>query len=181
LRDNPWLAGFLEADGYFYCGFNLNSEGIAEIVKNYMSLVQKQIYKTDSNIPKENNSNFQIMNKIKEFLEVKNVNEIKRIKTNYIELSYEVRTSKKSSCDILINYLSVYPLFSSKYQDFLNWREFHRIRLSKEYGFFIYNKRCKIIMTGGICIWINNNSLSFWCLYFGKFKKYKFFKKTCNF
>ena len=24
LGDNPWLAGFIEADGKFYCGFDLN-------------------------------------------------------------------------------------------------------------------------------------------------------------
>lgn len=98
-----------------------------------MRISQKQIYKITSDIPEENNSNFQIMEKIREFLDVKNVNEIKRIKDKYIELSYEVRTTKKTSCDILIDYLSTYPLFSSKHQDFLDWREFHHIRLSKEY------------------------------------------------
>lgn len=133
LGNNPWLTGFIEADGNFFCGFGLNSEGIAEVVKSYMRISQKQMYKITSDIPKENNSNFQIMEKIREFLDVKNVNEIKRIKDKYIELSYEVRTTKKTSCDILIDYLSTYPLFSSKHQDFLDWREFHHIRLSKEY------------------------------------------------
>jgi len=133
LGDNPWLTGFIEADGNFYCGFDLNSEGIAEIVKSYMRVSQKQMYKITSDIPKENNSNLQIMEKIREFLDVKNVNEIKRTKKDYVELSYEVRTTKKTSCDLLINYLLEYPLFSSKHQDFLDWREFHRIRLSREY------------------------------------------------
>jgi hypothetical protein len=85
-----------------------------------MRVSQKQMYKITSDIPKKNNSNFQIMEKIREFLDVKNVSEIKRTKENYVELSYEVRTTKKTSCDILINYLSVYPLFSSKHQDFLD-------------------------------------------------------------
>jgi len=133
LGDNPWLTGFIEADGNFYCGFDLNSEGIAEIVKSYMRVSQKQMYKITSDIPKENNSKLQIMEKIREFLDVKNVNEIKRTKKDYVELSYEVRTTKKTSCDLLINYLLEYPLFSSKHQDFLDWREFHRIRLSREY------------------------------------------------
>ena len=133
LGNNPWLTGFIEADGNFYCGFGLNSEGIAEVVKSYMRISQKQIYKITSDISKENNSNFQIMEKIRVFLDVKNVNEIKRIKDNYVELSYEVRTTKKTSCDNLIDYLSTYPLFSSKHQDFLDWREFHRVRLSRGY------------------------------------------------
>jgi len=114
------LTGFIEADGNFYCGFDLNSEGIAEIVKSYMRVSQKQMYKITSDIPKENNSNLQIMEKIREFLDVKNVNEIKRTKKDYVELSYEVRTTKKTSCDLLINYLLEYPLFSSKHQDFLD-------------------------------------------------------------
>ena len=64
------------------------------------------------------------------------MNVIKRTKKDYVELSYEVRTTKITSCDNLIKYLSKYPLFSSKHQDFLDWREFHRIRLSREYKTF---------------------------------------------
>jgi hypothetical protein len=60
------------------------------------------------------------MEKIRQFIQVKTVTSIKRTKNKFIESSYEVRTTKKQSCDILINYLSVYPLFSSKHQDFLD-------------------------------------------------------------
>ena len=133
LGDNPWLAGFISADGYFYCSFDLNSNGIVKVVKNYMSISQKQLYKTTLNIPKENNTNYLIMEKIRKFLDIKAVNKIKRTKNNYIELAYEIRTLKKSSCNILINYLLKYPLFSSKHQDFLDWNEVYRIRLYKEY------------------------------------------------
>nr|QCW06881.1 hypothetical protein [Drechslerella brochopaga] len=80
LGNNPWLTGFLEADGNFYCSFDLDTQGIAKIVKNYMRISQKQEYKISSDISKENNSNFQIMEKIREFLDVKIVNEIKRTK-----------------------------------------------------------------------------------------------------
>lgn len=97
-----------------------------------MRISKKQMYKTTS-VAKQSNSNLQIMEKIKQYLGVKTVNEIKRIKKDYVELSYEIRTTKKTSCDLLINYLSIYPLFSSKHKDFLDWREFHRIRLSRQY------------------------------------------------
>jgi len=133
LGENPWLAGFIEADGNFYCSFDLNSEGITKVVKSYMRVSQKQMYKTTSDLPNQNHSNLQIMEKIREFLDVKTVSVIKRTKKDYVELAYEVRTTKKTSCNLLIKYLSVYPLFSSKHQDFLDWREFHRIRLSREY------------------------------------------------
>jgi len=131
LKNNAWLSGFIEADGNFYCGFNLNTEGIAEELKTYMRISQKRLY--NNNSPKNNNSNFFIMDKIKEFLDIKKVTEIKRDKINFIELSYEIRTTKKTSCEILKNYLNNYPLFSSKHQDFLSWCEFNKIRLSREY------------------------------------------------
>ncbi len=39
-----------------------------------MRISKKQFYNVTSNIPKENNSNSQIMEKIREFLDVKMVN-----------------------------------------------------------------------------------------------------------
>jgi len=85
-----------------------------------MRISQKRSYKLNSEIPEDKNSNLDIMEKIKEFLYIKNVNKIQRIKENYVELAYEVRTTKKESCDLLIDYLTTYPLFSSKFQDFLD-------------------------------------------------------------
>lgn len=135
LGDNPWLAGFIEADGSFHCGFDLNENGIANRVRCYMTLSQKQLYraKSETGLAEKDNSNFYIMEKIQEFLEVKTVNNIKRIKQDYIEEAYVVRTNKKSSCDILINYLKVYPLFSSKHQDFLDWSKAYHIKVSQEF------------------------------------------------
>jgi hypothetical protein len=130
LGNNPWLAGFLDSDGKFYCEYKLNSNGIATLVKSYMRVSQKQSYNTTVYA---DNSNLCLMEKIREFLDVKNVTKIQRNKPNYIELAYEVRTSKKSSCDILINYLINFPMFSSKHLDYLNWKEFHNIRISKQY------------------------------------------------
>jgi len=133
LGGNPWLAGFIEADGHFYCGFDLNSMGIASTVKCYMAISQKTLYKANSDLSEKDNSNLNIMEKIREFLDVKNVNNIQRIKENYTELSYSVRTTKKSSCQILLNYLNAYPLFSSKHQDFLDWSKAHHIRIHRKY------------------------------------------------
>lgn len=73
------------------------------------------------------------MEKIREFLDVKCVYEIKRTRTKNIELAFEVITNRKISSEKLINYLYKYPLFSSKHQDFLCWAEIHKLRLSKTY------------------------------------------------
>ena len=133
LSSNSWLAGFIESDGNFYCGFEMGYDGIAKRVKCYMRISQKRSYKLNAEIPENKNSNLDIMEKIKEFLLVKSVTKILRDRKEYTELAYEVRTVKKESCDILIEYLTTYPLFSSKHQDFLDWKKAHEIRISKSY------------------------------------------------
>lgn len=61
-----------------------------------MRVSQKQSYKNTSYISEENNSNYLIMEKIREYLDVKTVTKINRTKEKYVELSYEVRTNKKT-------------------------------------------------------------------------------------
>lgn len=94
LGNNPWLTGFIEADGHFYCGFDLNADGLATKVKCYMTISQKQLYKANSD-KLNDNSNFNFMKGIQEFLDIKTVNEIKRIKDGaqrswapYVETAY---------------------------------------------------------------------------------------------
>ena len=131
LGNNPWLSGFIEADGHFYCGFDLNADGLATKVKCYMALSQKELYKANSD-KLNDNSNFNFMKSIQEFLGIKTVNEIKRIKENYVERAYVVKTIKNSSCEALINYLNNYPLFSSKHQDFLAWHKAYLIKINRK-------------------------------------------------
>jgi LAGLIDADG endonuclease len=67
------------------------------------------------------NSYYYLMEKIRIFLNVNNLRIIKRIrKDNFIELGYEIRTSKRESKNILINYLNNYSLYSNKYLDYLD-------------------------------------------------------------
>lgn len=65
------------------------------------------------------NSYLPIMETIKEYFYVSKVVKINRIKINYNENAYEVRTDKRESCEKLINYLDKYSLYSSKYLDYL--------------------------------------------------------------
>ena len=67
------------------------------------------------------NNYFLIMDTIKTYLKISQLKIINRYHENYIEEGYEVRTDKKESCEILIKYLSTFPLFSSKHLDFLDW------------------------------------------------------------
>ena len=86
LGSNPWLSGFIESDGKFYCEFNLKSEEIATIIKGYMRVSPKQSYKSTTTISKINEI-FYKMVWGKGLLDVKNVTEIQRNKPNYMELN----------------------------------------------------------------------------------------------
>lgn len=137
LDKNSWLSGLLDTDGSFTASYSLNKENIINGIWCYMRISQKQSYNYySSNLNKENNmlnnnviksdSNLDIMNRIKDYLKVKNVKRINRERISYTELGYEIRTTKIDSNLILINYLTHYPLFSSKYLDYLDWKKIIR-------------------------------------------------------
>lgn len=147
IGKNAWLSGFLDCDSCFSCFFNINKTGIAKDIHCYMRLSQRQYYNiknsttdinnnesVDDNQKLGNNSYFHIMEKIRIFLNVNNLRIIKRIKkNNFIESGYEIRTSKKESNNILINYFNNYPLYSSKYLDYLDWKSMLKIKNNREY------------------------------------------------
>lgn len=120
IGNNAWLSGFLEADGNFYSVFSVNSSGIANSIRYYMRISQRADYLRKNDITQTKVSCLPIMTEIANFLNVSKVNSISRIKPNYTEEVYEVRTVKRFSCEILINYLSKHPLYGSKHLDFFN-------------------------------------------------------------
>jgi hypothetical protein len=106
IDSNAWLSGFIEADGSFSIFLNKNS------IRIRFSLTQSSKNKVGI-------SNEAIMNIIAEYLEVK-VSIYQRKKTpNSIELT--VKTQSIKSNDILINYLTKFPLWSSKFLNYSDW------------------------------------------------------------
>lgn len=141
ICSNSWLSGFIEADGNFYSNFNVNSKNIVNSVKYYMRISQRQLYHKKSLGCNYTSSYLTVMEKIKDFLKVSRLIEINRTlrSDNFNEKGYEIRTVKKESCTILIDYLSIYPLFSSKYLNYLNWVQIHDIRINKKYKTIKYS------------------------------------------
>ena len=112
LNDSPilndsWLSGFIDADGNFYIRNSLK-----QIICKF-SLEQRMIY------PKTNESYNFILNKICLTLNVK-LNS--RIRENYKNSYYIIRVENHNSIKLLIDYLDIYPLLSSKHLDFLCWK-----------------------------------------------------------
>ena len=112
LNDSPilndsWLSGFIDADGCFYIRNSLK-----QIICKF-NLEQRMIY------PKTNENYNLILNKICLALNVKlHIRERINKKNSY----YIIRLENHNAIKLLIGYLDIYPLLSSKHLDFLSWK-----------------------------------------------------------
>jgi hypothetical protein len=127
LKTRP-KAGFIEADGHFYCSFELNKDLLAVDMHRYMSISQRQVYHRESEF---GISYEPIMLKIQQTLNAPTLTEINRDRGRYLEQGYLVRISSRDSCQSLINYLNIYPLWTTKYLDFIEWHKFHTLKNNK--------------------------------------------------
>lgn len=116
LSSSAWLAGFIESDGCFYVRVTKNNNCDTYKIACLLELAQKTT---------QNKNMLDIMTKLSEFL----LTNLKfKPKTN----QYWIRTSSYKSNDILITYLNKFPLFSSKYLDFISWQKVLNIMIKKE-------------------------------------------------
>jgi hypothetical protein len=128
INSNAWLAGFIDTDGNFSISLSKRTKKHLDKVVPYMRLEIKQTYhRTSVNEAKasllDNNSSFFfIMSEIAAFLNV-NVNSRNRIIQDKIFSSFILTAQNQKSLDLLREYLTRYPLFSSKYLDYLDWSE----------------------------------------------------------
>ena len=106
IASNAWFSGFIEADGSFSIFLNKNS------IRIRFSLCQSSTNKFGS-------SNESIMSIIAEYLDVKVSTYQRKKAPNSIELT--VKTQSIKSNDILINYLTKFPLWSSKFLNYSDW------------------------------------------------------------
>lgn len=114
LYNNPWLAGFIEADGSF---------GIRH-TENSKYLITKTFFRISQSINNSwNKSNLNIMQNIANLLYTK-IRLVNRKRNNNKTYSdYIVSTHSLKSNLAIINYLDNYPLFGSKYLDYLDYKE----------------------------------------------------------
>lgn len=135
LNNNSWLAGFIDADGSFYIRFS-----IKQIICKF-SLEQRMIY------PKTKESFEIILNYISLFLNVKLAI---RSRLNYKDSYYIIRVENQHSIQNLIDYLDNYPLLSSKYLDYLEWKK----------AFIVIKNKNHFSEEGKILILVAKNSMN---------------------
>ena len=110
IDSNSWLAGFIDADGHF----SVRTTTVSKYpkIECKFELSQRQ---NDHN----NENNYEFLNLIADFL----FTTVKEIRVDKPKPEYRVRTTSLKGNLILINYIENYPLFSSKYLNYQDWRK----------------------------------------------------------
>ena len=102
------MSGFIEADGHF--SVRTTESGKYPKIECKFELSQRQI---DQN----NNDNLFFLEKIAKLFQ----STVKPIRVERPNPQYRVRTTNIRANIILENYLTAYPLFGSKYLDYIDW------------------------------------------------------------
>jgi hypothetical protein len=128
------LTSFIDSDGNFSITLSKRTKKHLDKVIPYFRLEIRQTYnRTSGNethvvsctdkssrlLDDNSNSSYYFMSKIAMYLDV-NLNSRNRRKDNKIYSSFILTAASQKSLDILIIYLTKYPLLSSKYLDFLD-------------------------------------------------------------
>jgi hypothetical protein len=112
LLDNSWLSGFIEADGHF----NVRNTDINRL-KNTKPKVECKFELSQRQNDHRGNNNLFFLEEIAKLL----ITSVKSIRMNTLHPQYRVRTTNIRANILLENYLTAYPLFGSKYLDFIDW------------------------------------------------------------
>ena len=110
IENNAWLCGFIEANGSFY--IRCSSRNKLPRINVRFSLYQRMISKSGMSYEP-------IMDCIAKFLNTK----LRRITKKNNKTYFYIDIIGIHNNNLLKNYLDKYPLFSSKYLDYLNWKE----------------------------------------------------------
>jgi hypothetical protein len=120
LKDNSlsgdgWLSGFIDSDGSFSVQHTkLENNAKKRKISCRLRIEQRMLD------PITNNSYFNVLTDISNFL---NCSLLTRKQKSTGNEYYTLTASSKMSLDVIINYLDKYPLFSSKYLDYKDWKE----------------------------------------------------------
>jgi hypothetical protein len=128
LGSNQWLAGFIDADAGFQLTFtdktlNINTGKITKRRSRLSFRIEQRKFSSTCS------PYLSIMSKIANFLNSK----LYITKHNLNKEYYLVRVESVKQRENLISYLDQYPLYSSKYLDYLDWRSAHILMLNNEH------------------------------------------------
>jgi LAGLIDADG endonuclease/GIY-YIG catalytic domain len=114
LGEDAWLSGIIESDGHFSIRSTIPKETKDKYPKIECKFEFSQLYEYDTS-----ESGKLIMMKIANYLEIKNYSLKQTDFSNFIK--FTIKTQNIRSNEILINYLTNYPLWSNKFLDYKDW------------------------------------------------------------
>ena len=125
LNNDSWLAGFVDADASFSIQHTKKEDGALKRKVSCRLRIEQTMIE-----PKTNASYFNTMNVIAQFL---NCNLLTRKQLATGNEYYILAATGRNSLIIITNYLEVFPLFSYKYLDYINWCKAVKLILSNEH------------------------------------------------
>ena len=127
IGSNAWLSGFSDADSNFHLNISERKNGRKRIQITFRIEV-KQFFNRCLVLNSQNFSTFTpICNTIAEFLSLGIYHRVRKGKYySIIICTTSVNTNAK-----VVDYFQKYPLFSSKYWNFLDWRKIHEMQRKK--------------------------------------------------
>lgn len=143
LNNNAWLAGFIDADGHFAI------KGFTSNIRTYLA-IQFYLPQRKTDVSGETLEN--IMQKIADFL-------LTKLNSRSIDNKYNqfiINTSNNKSNQVLIDYLKIFPLLSSKYLDFKDWETASDIYTQKLHRDPIQYKKIGLLKSN-----MNKNRINF--------------------
>ena len=115
LSENGWLSGFLDSDGSFSVQHTKLENGAKKRKISCRLRIEQRMLD-----PITNDSYSKVLTDISNFL---NCTLLTRKQKSTCNEYYTLTASSRMSLDIIVNYLEKYPLFSSKYLDYKDWKE----------------------------------------------------------
>lgn len=115
LSDDSWLSGFIDSDG----SFSVQHTKVENNAKKRKISCRLRIEQRMLD-PVTGSSYFNVLTNIAEFLNCKLLTRKQKSTGNEY---YTLAASSKTSLEIIVNYFTRYPLFSSKYLDYKDWKE----------------------------------------------------------
>ena len=124
IDSNSWLAGFSDGDSNFSITLtDRKKKGVitSKRVQTFFRIELRQNYHREVSINKGGTSYFEILDKIARYLKV-NLYSRSREQNDKVFYSYMVISHSSESHKKTIEYFSRYPLYSSKYLAYKDWK-----------------------------------------------------------
>lgn len=121
IFENAWLSGFADADG----SFNIT-------ISNRKNSIKKRVMISFKLELKKDESYFFICTTIAEYLGV-SLYVRKRRKNEKVFFSYLLIAHSRKSHELICRYFDQYPLFSSKFLNYIDWKQIYLLQKEKKH------------------------------------------------